>query len=316
MASQVTVTVTDSQTEAVVTGVRVWITSDLAGETTLYEEYTSSAGIAVFSLDAGTYYCFARQAGKYFDNPETITVASAALAVAITCDPLAASDSGPTQICNEAIALVGPVAHNNQDYLDTYDGNPADPQAIPAMAWCQRLYPGEARDYCQAELEMPECQGWDVGGAALDDDDCETAPNWLYFYSRPTNCLLFQGIVYEINAITGKESTYPHAEIGNQIACDQDGEETDFYFKYVKRVTDTTRWSQGLRTAIVHRLAYLLARPLGQDAARQIELLSQYKEARYEAMCERGRRVFIPQQTGGSVEIVPGLVDYKFPINA
>ena len=56
-----------------------------------------------------------------------------------------------TDICNYAIALVGAVGDSKTDFLETFDGDPSDPSSLPAMAWCQRLYP-RAMAYSQIKL--------------------------------------------------------------------------------------------------------------------------------------------------------------------
>lgn len=58
----------------VLDGVEVWVTSDLAGASTVASGTTDSAGHVTFYLDPATYYAWCAEGGQNFSNPTTITV--------------------------------------------------------------------------------------------------------------------------------------------------------------------------------------------------------------------------------------------------
>jgi hypothetical protein len=197
---------------------------------------------------------------------------------------------GIVDICNYAIALIGKVAQANIDYLETYSGNPSDDSSQHAMAWMQRLYPF-ARDYAQIKLQPRECLAYIDPGAELDDDSANVTPGWGYLFSRPTNCLLFLGVVVDDyhDSETGEDKFLPHVEIGDQIACDYDD---DILFKYIVRRNDTTKFSDGLKMCTAHWLSYLAARPMGIDAQGRMELFKEFGTALNEARLLTGQRLY------------------------
>ena len=68
-------TVTNSVTGLPISEVRVWVTTDEAGNNVIRNEYTTSLGVATFYLDAGTYYFWRSKSGYRFTNPDTEVVA-------------------------------------------------------------------------------------------------------------------------------------------------------------------------------------------------------------------------------------------------
>lgn len=324
MAETVTVTITDSQTSQVVPDAKYWITSDEAGTTVLFEEYTSTAGIATFSLDAGTYYGWGRKAGKAFpDNPDTITVVASAVAVAVECEPVYLDASGETQICNMAILRIGSAggALDVTGLLGSYEGTPATTKQQALQSIFQVAYP-EARRTVHLAGEWPyPFQVYALPGAALDSDDENTAPDWEYFYSRPTGCLSFVGVVDA--ARVGKwvregylwtheewrqyeEAFYPHAEIGDQIACDYTNSDEDnpsVLFKFVQRVTDTTKYPQPFRETLAAYLAWYVCRPMGQDKKVRDGLWIDYKQQLHDALGQTRRSVYVPKRNQEIVDI-------------
>jgi hypothetical protein len=197
---------------------------------------------------------------------------------------------GVTEICNYAIALVGSMAGSNTPYLETFDGNPSDPTSELAKGWAQRLYPF-ARDYAQIKLQPPECLRYPAPGAALASPSALGSTGWGYLYSRPSGCLLFLGVVLEDyhDEANGNDVTEPYREIGDQIACDlNDG----ILFKHIVRMDDCTKFSEGLKEVTAHRLAYLIARPLGGDAKCRQELLQEFDLALDDARSMTGQRSY------------------------
>jgi len=51
--------------------VKVWVTSDLVGNTTVASGYTDDFGLVTFYLDSGTYYFWRKKGGYTFTNPDT-----------------------------------------------------------------------------------------------------------------------------------------------------------------------------------------------------------------------------------------------------
>lgn len=72
-----TYTLTDSVTTFPIEGVKVWITTDLAGNNVIWNGSTDALGIAQDDngelpwLDAGTYYFWSQKTGYVFSNPDT-----------------------------------------------------------------------------------------------------------------------------------------------------------------------------------------------------------------------------------------------------
>ena len=54
---------------------KVWVTSDVAGDTLVASGYTDSFGKVVFYLDAGVYYLWRKKTGYNFTNPDIETIA-------------------------------------------------------------------------------------------------------------------------------------------------------------------------------------------------------------------------------------------------
>lgn len=198
---------------------------------------------------------------------------------------------GVTDICNYALCLMGHVAQANADMLDTFSGNPADPTSEPALEKLQLLYP-LARDYAEAKLAPPECLRYAASGAAKSDDDAYDTPGWEYLYAKPTS-LAFLGVVEAENhdEATAEDVPVAHLEIGDQIGCDLGTE--DILFKYVVRVTDTTKFSVGLTMVIAHRLAYMAARSVGSlNEQGKLLLLGEFEKALEDARGLTARRTY------------------------
>jgi hypothetical protein len=70
-----TYTITSSVDGTAVSGVDVWATSDIAGETVLAYGKTNPAGKVTFMLDTGTVYIWRAKSGWVFTNPDTEVVA-------------------------------------------------------------------------------------------------------------------------------------------------------------------------------------------------------------------------------------------------
>ena len=192
-----------------------------------------------------------------------------------------------TDICNYALSIIGSATGDSR-YLETFDGNPSDTSSLDTMKWCQLLYP-RARDYALIQLAPPECIAYADCGTYLDDEDCVTAPGWEYFYQKPTDALCILGVLIDALDSYATEMFVPHQEVQDQIACNYS---SDVQFKYVKRLEDTAKFSEGLIMAVAHRLAYLLAKPLGVSEEVRQSLLIQFKDALAEARMLNGQRKY------------------------
>jgi hypothetical protein len=69
-ANEFIYTVTDSGSGLPIAGVRVWITTDVAGVNTVALGYTDAFGVVTFWLDSGTWYVWRNLAGYSFSNPD------------------------------------------------------------------------------------------------------------------------------------------------------------------------------------------------------------------------------------------------------
>lgn len=70
-----TYTLTDSDSGAAIDGAEIWVTTDSAGTNVIANGTTDSAGQVTFSLDAGTYYIWAKKSGYNIDAyPDTEVV--------------------------------------------------------------------------------------------------------------------------------------------------------------------------------------------------------------------------------------------------
>jgi hypothetical protein len=179
-------------------------------------------------------------------------------------------------ICNYAIALMGTGAGQIQ-FLDSYDGDPADASSQTTMDIMQRLYP-RARNYAQLKLEPQECLRYAAPGAALTTPTILTNPGWTYMFAWPEAALKFLGVVIDDSRdeVTGRELPVPYALIGRQIGCDYD---TDILFKFIRRLDNATAFSEALVMVTAHWLAYLAARPCGLSRDDRKGLLVEFQEA-------------------------------------
>jgi hypothetical protein len=69
-----TYTLTDSVTGLPIADAQVWATTDAAGANVVASGTTTTAGVVVFYLDAGTYYFWRQKDGYNFINPDTESV--------------------------------------------------------------------------------------------------------------------------------------------------------------------------------------------------------------------------------------------------
>ena len=213
-------------------------------------------------------------------------IPSATGAVAATTYP-----GGVTQIANEALALVGMVAHNVNDYIENI--NDTDDEAAKKMArqWAS------VRDHVIIELAPPEVTFYATPGAELDEDDQNTfSDDWTYVYSKPDNCLSFRGVYGVTRDAAGDQISYQYEEVGDQIGCNYDDDTV--VFKYIKLVADTTKWSRELKNVMGHYWAYLCARPMGATAEARAALRAEYERALFVARGNVGKRVYIKDERG------------------
>ncbi len=220
-----------------------------------------------------------------------VSIASAVLTGSIWESPVATSPGGVTQIANEAISLLGRVSHTKTDYIENI--NDTDDEAAKKMS---RTW-GMVRDHCIIELAPPEVTFWQAPGAEIDDDDQNTFSNeWDYVFNRPDNCLSFRGCFGKTRDGYGNQLAYQYEESGDQIGCDYDDE--TIVFKYIKLVTDTTKWSRELKSIMAHYWAYACARPMGATAEARAGLLAEYERAIFVARGNAAKRVYVKDERG------------------
>jgi len=225
---------------------------------------------------------------------------------------------GAVDVCNFALGILGGAAGATYPWLDTLEGNPADVTSLPAMRWCQILYP-RARDKIQGMWDWPEVMRFAKMGAALASPSALTVPGWLYLYARPSGSLALRGLVGNaVDGNTGEWVEYPYLEIGEQIACNIENDDADpsYLFRHNVRVDDTTTWSEAMFQTVGHLLAVMLARPMGVSQDGQAYVLNLFKDAYASARSDCQKRCFVPSrfaQTGSSVELSPGILDFNFP---
>jgi hypothetical protein len=251
-----------------------------------------------------------------WDGGKEVSLESSILTAAFLESSIAAP--GEVEVVNFALGLLGGAANATYPWLDSLDEDSADEKSLPAVRWCQIMYP-RARDKMQAAWDWPEVMRFAKMGTYLSDASALTVPGWEYLYSRPSACLAFRGLVSNsVNEITGEWIEYPYLEVGTQIASNVENDDDDpsYLFRYNVRVTDVTKWSEGLLQVTAHLLAVYLARPMGVNQEGQTYLKQLYKIAFDEARAECQKRVFVPgrlAQTGESIEMAPGVLDFNWP---
>jgi len=67
-------TLTSDATGDPISGARVWVTTDVAGDNMVAQDYTNTLGVVTFYLDDGTYYIWRSHSDYTFSNPDTETV--------------------------------------------------------------------------------------------------------------------------------------------------------------------------------------------------------------------------------------------------
>lgn len=273
MAYTITVAVTDVASAAALPDCKVWVTSDEAGDVLLYSEYTGSAGTCTFSLDDGTYYFWARLTAYTFDNPQEVVVSGAAAAVSIEGTAASLVAETETQICNDALALLG--SGIDVPWLDDYATDTTD-----TAQWCRKLLDATRRSVL-ANFTFVETVTFLAGTDSGGDDSSVVHPDWLYAYPLPTNpvCLRLLGLVVTSN-VNGGGWHYLLDWERYQSYVLTDYATSDFYWHYIRDETDYSVLSQPTRDAIAYLLASKLAAPVvrgPESYARRRELLQEYE---------------------------------------
>jgi len=260
MSYALTVTVTDSITGQIVSDGRVNLCSDEAGATVLFSEYTSTAGVASFSLDNGTYYLDLRKVGYRFTNTTEVTIDGAAAEEDIEGTPIYVSDEETTGICNGAVALLGS-GLDGEEYLASFESDTSD-----LAGWCRRLF-DQARKRALLKFRWPEAikllAATDAGG----DVDDAVHPGFAYAYTVPvgSGSLALRGIVNADN------QPLKYRRAGLLIHTDY--ATSEFWWDFVENIV--TGFSVGLNRCIQFELAIDLTGPVlkGEAADKKCALL-------------------------------------------
>lgn len=247
MSQAVTITVTNSASSQVVPECRVQVCSDEAGTTLLFEEYTTTAGEAAFSLDAGTYYVFCRKTGYRFDNPESATVVAAPLAVAVDAEPLSALDNTITDICNGALDLIG-AGMENVEKLDSFEN---DDNAT--ADWFRENYE-RCRRKALLRHEWNEAIAYPPGTDSGGDVEAVDHGPYEYAYAMPqtfTENGVTTGVLQTLGIVDDSHNPLDFQPLHWYVLCNVAAE--NFYWKLLLDLD--YGFSQGLQDAIEYELA-------------------------------------------------------------
>ncbi len=272
MSYAVTITITDAALGTTIPDAKVWLCSDAEGTSLLFEAYTSTAGVATFSLDNGTYYGFWQKAGYTAeDSPETITVSGATAAVAVEMSAIALASGLETEVCNGALDLLGSGA--DESHLDDYttdEGTTAD-ACRRNLPKCRRLLL-ESFPFLEA---IKYLAATDSGG----DDADVVHPDYLYAYPLPADCLRLLGLL--ANNSTNEYNQHialRYERYQGHVLTDYTTSE--FYWWYIKDEEDLSLFPRAHRDALEYLLAAkLVGTVLRGPAAHQLRtnLLREYE---------------------------------------
>lgn len=223
-------------------------------------------------------------------------------------------------VCNFALAILNGAINASYPFLDSWDEDATSQEALATLRWMKVCYP-RARNRMQSLWDWPACLRFAAMGAELSSASAHTVPGWEYVYSKPEGCLAFRGIVAaDVHETTGKLTEYPFIEIGSQIACNvhnDDDDDPDYLFKYNVLVQNPGDWGEDLYQATAFLLAYYASRAMGATLENQAVVKQLYEDAFATARsgCQGSTFELRPDvQTGGSVELGPGNIDWKFPL--
>jgi len=282
MAFVLTVTVTDDTSLATIPDCKTWVTSDLAGTTTLFEVYTDTVGVSAYSLAAGTYYLWAQKAGYTFTNPTTVVIA-AAKAQSVTGAAIPSSSDWETTIVNMALAFLS----GGKDTTFIEDINDTSDQTAKIAV---RFYE-TARDAVMARV-MPKAafKFRNLGAAVIDDmADLPAHADWEYGFNLPGD--LLGDLIWQTDE-NDHTLRYEFEIIGRILftndLTDDDGDSA--YVMYVSKLTNTGQMTAALHEAIAWKLAGYLVGPIKPD---QIDYTrARLKEAIGAAQDEVGRSLY------------------------
>ena len=222
-------------------------------------------------------------------------------------------------VCNFALCLLQGAINTDVPLLASWDEEETSQTALPTLRFFKACYPRAIRKM-QSRWPFPECERFPILGAALDSASAVDVPDWDYVYNKPSDCIAFWGVVSnDIDLNNGEWTEYPFYEAGGQIACNvtnSDDDDPGYRFHVNVLVENTGLWSEELFQVTAHLLAMYTCRPLGGTMENQALIKGLYDNAWSEAKAAIQARKFQVtrrSQTGDSVEVAPGIVDYKFP---
>ena len=164
---------------------------------------------------------------------------------------------GPTEICNMALGRIG--AKRINDYNDASD-------ELATAIQC-RLHYEQTRD------ALIRSHWWRMarGRATLSQNAAYTADattfEWTYAYDLPVDFLAMRSI-WEDAGYGDVPQQYPYSPEGKQILSN----ETTMKIRYIKKVTDPTKFDPLFIEVLVLQLAIKMVMPLSQDKVLRREL--------------------------------------------
>lgn len=172
-------------------------------------------------------------------------------------------------ICNLALGKLG--AHSITSFAD----------GVVESEQCKLQYPLirdavlEARDWTFATFEVPLTQ---VSSPA------DLPPEYAFAFALPLDCLLIRycflpsnvaapggAVLYQDSTSEQRQRRPPWNRFGDVCVTNQ----SVLWARYIRRITDTTKFTSGFIQALASRLASELAMPLTNKVELQAELLKE-----------------------------------------
>lgn len=153
------------------------------------------------------------------------------------------------------------------------------PQAIAANA----IY-----DYLLDEVLEEEEWVFATYRATLAQDSTAPDYGYEYRYARPTGAIKILEVSPECDFVVE----------GDYILTDWDDDDEDLHCRYIKRVTDPTKYGAKFCKALALRIAADLAVILQQSTSLKNELMAEYRQALYEAKAHNQSFNYLKDEKG------------------
>ena len=176
---------------------------------------------------------------------------------------MANTENSDADICNLGLIQVG------GDPIDSLDDSDKSDNA----QLCKRLYP-IIRNICLVEAPWKEVTLFKALGAALSASTKPESAEYEFVFNLPANVLSVVAQIDESN----RKKKYPHEVKGGQLYTNtkSNDDQTTAYIEYIKKETDTSKYSPEFIELLALKLAIALAPKLlglGEEASLQIESL-------------------------------------------